>query len=354
MSQESKNTKQLATATMNGNTTNVDTLSTDMSKISLSNKGGDILPSVDGGSGGGEEMISSSVKMDTSHEHEVVERANTADNIMSSETDTVSDSIGGGVDISIEDKLFQNPPPKEDCQICFLPMTLPFDHAPNSGAQPMYQPCCGKSICNGCMITSVDEMIKGNIKKWCPYCRIPMYRSRKEYLERFKKRMDLNDAEAFYELGQYYTQGGMTIPQDMNKGFQLLNRAAELGSTNAHAPIAVKYLSDYGSGQGDQNLDKAVHHYKLAAIGGNERARHNLGRIEYSAGNMDRSMKHFMIAARSGFDDALKKVGEGYKAGHVTKDDYANTLRVHKASQDELKSVQRTEAGISTAALNKV
>jgi len=33
-------------------------------------------------------------------------------------------------------------------------------------------------------------------------------------------------------------------------------------------------------------LDKAVHHYKLAAIGGNERARHILGTFEYNAGNM--------------------------------------------------------------------
>jgi len=196
------------------------------------------------------------------------------------------------------------------------------------------------------MITSVDEMKKGNIKKWCPYCRIPMYRSRKEYLERFKKRIDLNDAEAFYELGQYYTQGGMSISQDMNKGFQLLNRAAELGSTNAHAPIAVKYLSEYGSGQGVQNLDKAIHHYKLAAIGGNEGARHNLGTFAYKTGNMDRAMKHFIIAAKSGHDKSLKKVGEGYKAGHVSKDDYTKTLRAYQVSVNGMKSVQRTEAGI--------
>ena len=169
-------------------------------------------------------------------------------------------------------------------------------------------------------------MKKGNIKKWCPYCRIPVYRSREEYLERFQRRMDLNDAEAFYELGQYYSQGGLGLPQDKNKGFQLLNRAAELGSTNAHDLIAVKYLSQYGSGRGVQNLDKAVHHYKLAAIGGNEGARHFLGIFEYKAGNMDRSMKHYMIAARSGHDESLKKVGEGYKDGHVTKDDYTKTL----------------------------
>ena len=138
----------------------------------------------------------------------------------------------------------------------------------------------------------------------------------------------------------------------MNKGFQLLNRAAELGSTNAHDPIAVAYLSQYGSGQGVQNLDKAIHHYKLAAIGGHEGARHNLGTFACKAGNMDRSMKHFMIAARAGYDSSLKEVGIGFRAGHVTKDEYANTLRAYQVSVDEMKSVQRAEAEILTAALN--
>lgn len=59
-------------------------------------------------------------------------------------------------------------------------------------------------------------------------------------------------------------------------------------------------------------------------------------------------MKHFMFAAKSGFDLSLKQVGEGYKDGHVTKDDYASTLRVHKASQDEMISEQRTKSASAT------
>ena len=74
--------------------------------------------------------------------------------------------IPPSLDIS-DDELFKDPPPKEDCQICFLPM-------PNAqrdvicGAQPMYQPCCGKVICYGCMATSIEEMNEGNMKRWCP------------------------------------------------------------------------------------------------------------------------------------------------------------------------------------------
>jgi hypothetical protein len=55
-------------------------------------------------------------------------------------------------------------------------------------------------------------------------------------------------------------------------------------------------------------------------------------------------MKHYMIAARGGLDNSLKKVGEGYKAGHVTKDEYARTLRAHKQATEEMKSEQRTKA----------
>ena len=71
-------------------------------------------------------------------------------------------------------------------------------------------------------------------------------------------------------------------------------------------------------------MNKVIHHWKLAAIGGHEAARYNLGVVTC---NNELSMRHFIIAARSGYDIALKKVGEGYKAGHVTKDEYANALR---------------------------
>jgi len=79
-------------------------------------------------------------------------------------------------------------------------------------------------------------------------------------------------------------------------------------------------------------------------MGGHEVARYHLGMMDTVIDKMERAMKHFMIAASSGYDKALKKVGEGYKAGHVTKDEYASTLRAYQDSQNEMKSVQRTKA----------
>jgi len=281
--------------------------------------------------------------------------------------------------------------------------------------------CCGKTLCHGCTLAAAKEMDKGNMKQWCAFCRVPYPHSNKEIMKRLKKRMKLNDAEAFFTLGMKYHYGKMGLAQDANKAWELTNRSAELGSVRARYNIAVAFHSgDYEMGV-EKNTSKAVHHYKLAAIGGHERARlwlgiiemsnghinyamkqknwkksfemvsraaelgsinahydlsnlyykgegvkkdvskaihhwklaaiggheianHNLGNIEYRNGNKNQAMKHYMIAARAGEDNSLKKVGDGYKSGHVTKDDYAATLRAYQMSVDEMKSEQRSIA----------
>ena len=93
-----------------------------------------------------------------------------------------------------------------------------------------------------------------------------------------------------------------------------------------------------------EDNDKAIRHWKLAAMGGHEYARYNIGGFEYENGHIDRAMKHFMIAARCGYNKALEAVGEGYKDGHVTKDEYANILRACRDSQDEMKSERREKS----------
>ena len=55
-------------------------------------------------------------------------------------------------------------------------------------------------------------------------------------------------------------------------------------------------------------------------------------------------MKHFVIAAKSGLEEALRKVGEGYKTGHVSKGEYASTLRTYQSIRNDMKSEQRTKA----------
>ena len=44
-----------------------------------------------------------------------------------------------------DDELFKQPPPKEDCPICLLPLPL---------LLPVHKSCCGKIICSGCRHTT--------------------------------------------------------------------------------------------------------------------------------------------------------------------------------------------------------
>jgi len=233
-----------------------------------------------------------------------------------------------------DDKLFQDPPPKEDCEICFLPMLYSA-----SGDTRLYQPCCGKVLCKGCMETSAEEMRQGNMKRWCPYCRIPMPSTGEECMKRLKKRMKLNDAEAIYQMGL------LCKGSNRNKAITMWKQAVELGSINGHNELACAYHSGQGV---EEDNEKAMYHWKLAAIGGHEKARHNLGIIEYNIGNFSQAMKHFIIAARSGYEKSLEEVGEGYKARLVTKDEYASTLRAYQHSMDEMISEQRTKAAVIT------
>ena len=66
-----------------------------------------------------------------------------------------------------DDKLFQDPPPKEDCAICMLP--LPYSNNID-GFKKTYQPCCGKILCDGCKVEALEKMRKGELKQCCPYC----------------------------------------------------------------------------------------------------------------------------------------------------------------------------------------
>jgi len=272
--------------------------------------------------------------------------SNGLDSHNSSGIDTVLDSLGR-IDLSNDDiekmrisknKLFADPPPKEDCPICMLPMP----HASSGcGVTMVYMPCCGKMLCHGCLSAAAKEIENGNMKEWCAFCRLPLPNTNKELMKRIKKRLKLNDALAFLDLGMQYRDGYMGLPQNMNKALELWNRSAELGSCNAHACLATAY---YHGESVEEDKEKGIQHWMLAAIGGHEHARHNLGIMEGNKGNISQAMKHFMIAARCGYDDSLKKIGEGYKAGYFTKEEYAATLRAYQVSIDEMKSDERAKS----------
>jgi TPR repeat protein len=95
----------------------------------------------------------------------------------------------------------------------------------------------------------------------------------------------------------------------------------------------------------ERDEKKAVRYWELAAMGGDAKARHNLGVFEVRAGNTDRALKHFMIGAGSGHTDSLEKIKQMFMNGwNATKDDYAKALCVYQENLVEIKSPQRNEA----------
>lgn len=232
-----------------------------------------------------------------------------------------------------DEALFKQPPKDEDCPICFLRL-------PYLSSGRVYMSCCGKVICSGCTHTVTSQQ-KG--PSLCPFCRIPAPTTDEELVKRYEKRIERDDpdANAFYNEGCYYSRGMHGYIQDTIKALEHWHQAGELG--HAAAYLNIGYAYENGRGVERDEL-KAIHFYELAAMGGDEGARHNLGSMEERAGNIERAVKHYMTAAGSGSSDSLEAIKRMYIKGNTTKDEYANALRSHKVYLDEIRSAQRDEA----------
>ena len=229
-----------------------------------------------------------------------------------------------------DEKLFKRPPPMDDCPICMLPLP-----AMETGRK--YRSCCGKMICSGC-IYAVEKRDGVGL---CPFCRTPTPSTEEEMIEQMKKRVKADDTEAMYGLGCYYYNGLYGVPQDHAKALELWHRAKELGGTTSYYCIGKAYY--FGRGV-ERDEKKAQHYWELAAMGGDVMARHDLGVLEFNAGNMDRAVKHHMIAAGSRYNDSLENIKQMYKDGYAMKEDYAKVLRAYQAYLGEIKSPQRDQA----------
>ena len=230
-----------------------------------------------------------------------------------------------------DEQLFIHPPKKEDCPICFLPLPL-------LGTGSKYKVCCGKSICSGCIHA---VRLRDNGVGLCPFCRTPAPDSEKGLVKQTKKRVEVGDAGAMFNLGYFFSKGSYGLPQNHDKALELYRRAGELGYAKAYDKIGYAYL--FGAGV-EMNVINGLHYYELAAMGGVVAARLALGLFEDQAGNLDRALKHYMVAAGNGHNRSVKNIRQLYMNGHATKEDYANALRARQAYLEEIKSKQRDEA----------
>ena len=235
-----------------------------------------------------------------------------------------------------DEKLFKQPPPQYgDCPICCI-------RVPSLDKGWRYMACCGKVICSGC-IYAPRYNDKGNKvnNETCPFCRNPYPIRDMETNERLKKRVEAGDAQAIYSVGGYHRVGAYCFPQDMDKALELWHRAAELGFAKSYNNIGHAYNNGIGV---EVDKKKAMHYFELAAMGGNEGARHNLGINEGKARNLERALKHLMIAVRDGQPESLEVIKGLYSKGCVSKQDYTKALQAYQTYLGEITSEQRDEA----------
>ena len=222
-----------------------------------------------------------------------------------------------------------------ECPICFLPM--PIDAEKSS-----FMGCCGKWICNGCLDANMMSNIHDKVKATrCVFCRTPGT-DKEEYEKRRKERVEANDPAVLRQMGiNCYDKG------DYNSAFNYWTEAAGLGDAEAHYQLGSMYWLGCMYWEGEvveKDKEKGVYHWEKAAIGGHLYARNNLACYEEDNGNMERAVKHLIIAANLGCEYSMKELLRVYKDGHITKEEYGATLRTHQAAIDATKSAQREVA----------
>jgi len=234
-----------------------------------------------------------------------------------------------------DEKLFKQPPPLDDCPICFVRL-------PSNQSAQTYQPCCGKIVCNGCMYAPLyDDQGNKIAERKCPFCRITAPTSEKEVVKRYEKRVELGDSNAMFDMGGFYDRGIRGFTQDYTKALELWHRAGELG--NAQALQSIGYCYFHGEGV-ERNEKIALQYYERAAIMGDYHSRRSLGIEEMKAWNISRAKKHYLIAARDGNENAVTNVLKLYSRELATKEEYENALRSYQEYVAEVKTSQRDDA----------
>ena len=250
-----------------------------------------------------------------------------------------------------DEALFKDPPAKEDCPICFLPMperliscvslrpatrsSVPIKDFANEHEEladremETYYPCCGKSACGGCLHSFCES---GNMK--CPFCNSERDKTIEQQVEEMRRRVEANDAASMNMLANYYEHGRQNIQQDHMKALELYARAAELGFSKAHYSLGMHYKK-----VGD--LKKTKFHFEAAAMAGHDGARYSLGGLEANSGNLERAMKHWTIAASAGHYNAMHTLQFGFQQGGISRESINTTLAAYNKSCAEMRSESR-------------
>ena len=222
-------------------------------------------------------------------------------------------------------------PEGDFCPICTLPIPLPMD-----GGHSLFEACCMKRICNGCVMAARNRGMHD-----CAFCRTAPPKNDAQNLAMVQARVEKKDPEAIYCLGNQYNHGGLGLRKDMRRAVALWTEAAELGSIETLYCLGDAYY--FGDGV-HEDKKKAVHFYEKAAMQGHVHSRFNLGLIEWKKGDQDRALRHYLISAKMGHKDSVEAIKNIFAKGLATKELYFQALKEYQEAVEEMKSHDRDEA----------
>ena len=151
----------------------------------------------------------------------------------------------------------------------------------------------------------------------------------------------------FYGSSGFKQEERKVVEQDEEKTFEELVESANLGSRDA-CFVLWQYYDEESNDEHDVNLAK--YWCQLAAVRGCSASRTRLANFDLKARDRESAVRHLMISCRQGNDDGLKLLGRLYREGLkrkdpcVTKDQYAEALRIHKKFSDSMTSDSRENA----------
>ena len=204
----------------------------------------------------------------------------------------------------------------------------------------MFRSCCMKLVCFGCMDVIEKQGAFGY--ETCPFCRSPAPETGTGVLETVMKRVDARDPEAIRHLGDLHLRGIHGLDKNESRAFELWTEAAELGSIKALSKMGAAYY--FGRRGLSPDKSKGVRYLESAAMQGGVESRHLLGLGEMCDVKVDRAVRHYLIAAKMGYDKSLDSIKEMFAKGLATKQQYVDALKGYQDAVEEMKSPERDEA----------
>ena len=242
---------------------------------------------------------------------------------------------GGKLDLGTEEDIVPlgKLTPREECPICMRVL-------PIRAKLQTYHACCGKRVCRSC---DYQHEIKsgGGGRRTCAFCRTAVPKSGEEIMVQLRKRVELQDPAALYNLALWYDKGRYGLPVDQTRCIELLRESADLEYPPALGILGV--FHKFGQMGLEENLEEAIKYTEKAAEGGDLDARYNLGCAVYANGDHVAAMRHWRQSAPGGLKASMGALIECFEEGSLHHGDLAKSLQAFHRARAEMKSEDRDQ-----------